>query len=198
MKLRYSLGSPFARKAAMAVHALGLADRIEMIDHDTDKANVVRQINPLHKIPMLIADDGTAIFDSPVVLEYLDEIAGGGKIMPVKGLERYRTLSRLALADGITEAAILIHYEDRWREEHQRAPKWIAHQQGKIERALGVFENDLPKSFDAAAMGLYCALTFLGQRKDWNWRETAPRLAAWYDAAQRNEACVIATEPKKA
>ncbi len=197
MKLRYSLGSPFARKAAMAVHALGLLDRIEMIDHDTDKTNVVRHINPLHKIPMLIADDGTAIFDSPVILECLDEIAGGGKIFPARGLDRYKTLSRLALADGIAEAAILIHYEDRWREEHQRAPKWIAHQQGKIERALAVFESDVPRSFDAAAIGLFCALTFLGQRKDWNWRESAPKTAAWYDDVKRNEACVIATEPRQ-
>ncbi len=74
----------------------GLVDRIEMIDHDADKGNALRQVNPLHKIPMLIADDGSAIFDSPVILEYLDEIAGGGRIMPARGLERYKTLSRLA------------------------------------------------------------------------------------------------------
>jgi len=198
MKLRYSLGSPFGRKAAMAVHALGIVDRIEMIDHEADKGNALRHVNPLHKIPMLIADDGSAIFDSPVILEYLDEIAGGGRIMPARGLERYKTLSRLALADGITEAAILIHYEDKWRESHQRVPAWIAHQQGKIERAIDVFESNLPSSFDAAAMGLYCALNFTGQRKDWDWRANAPQLAGWFDKAKSSEPCVIATEPKKA
>lgn len=197
MKLRFSLGSPFARKAAMAVHALGLAQRIEMIDHDADKTNEVRHINPLHKIPMLIVDDSTHIFDSPVILECLDEIAGGGKIMPASGIERYKTLSRLALADGISEAEVLIMYEDRWREPGQKSLPWIAHQQGKIERAIGVFEKAIPQTFDAAAMGLYCALTFVGLRKDWNWRTNAPKLSAWYDETKKREPSIAATEPKK-
>ena len=197
MKLRYSLGSPFGRKAAMAAHALGLAGIITMIDHDADKSNEVRHINPLHKIPMLIAQDGTPVFDSPVILEYLDEIAGGDRIIPAEGIERYKTLTRLALADGIAEAEVLIHYEDRWREPDQKSPRWIAHQHSKIERALAYFENALPESFDAAAMGLYCALTFLGQRKDWDWRAHAPKLAAWYEATKIREPSVAATEPRK-
>lgn len=198
MKLRFSLGSPFARKAAMAVHALGLAQRIEMIDHDADKTNEVRHVNPLHKIPMLLVDDGTPIFNSPVILEFLDEMAGGGRIIPASGVERYKTLSRLALADGISEAEVLIMYEDRWREPGQKSLPWIAHQQGKIERAIAMFENELPQTFDAAAMGLYCALNFVGQRKDWNWRTNAPRLSAWFDDVKMREPSIAATEPKKA
>ncbi len=196
MKLRYSMGSPFGRKAAMAVHALGLTGSIEMIDHDADKSNEVRQINPLHKIPMLIADDGSPIFDSPVILEYLDEIAGGGKIIPARGLERYKTLSRLALADGITEASILIHYEDRWREPAQKAQPWIEHQLGKIKRAIAEFEKDVPKEFDAAAMGLVCALTFVTREGQWDWRPHAPKLAAWLDDVSKNEPAVAATVKK--
>jgi glutathione S-transferase len=157
MILRYSLGSPFARKTAMAAHALGLASQITMIDHDADPSNTVRHKNPLHKIPMLIADDGTAIFDSPIIMEYLDELAGGGKIMPARGIDRYRTLSQLALADGVAEAMVLVHYEDRWREPEQVSQRWIDHQSGKITRGLQEFENALPETFDAAAMGLYCA-----------------------------------------
>lgn len=196
MKLRCSFGSPFARKAAIAVFALGLEDRVELIDHEADKSNAVRQLNPLHKVPMLIAGDGTAIFDSPVILEYLDEIAGGGKIMPARGIERYKTLSRLALADGISEAEVLIHYEDRWREPEQKSPRWIEHQRGKIARALSVFENDLPTRFDAAAMGLFCAVNFLERSKDWDWRSHAPNVAAWFDAIRKTEPSIIATEPK--
>lgn len=195
MKLRYSLGSPFARKTAMAVHALGLAGKVEMIDHSADPSNAVRHQNPLHKIPMLIADNGEAIFDSPVIVEYLDELAGGGKIIPAKGLPRYRTLTRLALADGIAEATVLIYYEDRWRDPGQKSERWINHQAQKIERALEVFENDLPQSFDAADMGLFCALHFLDRNPVYFWRERFPKLAAWMTQAAASEPVVKLTEP---
>lgn len=198
MKLRYSLGSPFGRKAAMAAHALGLAGGIEMIEHDADTSNEIRHINPLHKIPMLIAGDGTAIYDSPVILEYLDEIAGGGKIFPARGIERYKTLTRLALADGIAEAEVLIHYEDRWRTPEQKSLPWIAHQHSKIERAIAEFEAKPPEKFDAAAIGLYCALTFSARRAGWDWRLNAPKLSAWYDQTKTQEPAIAATEPKKA
>ena len=194
MKLRYSLGSPFARKAAMAVHALGLAGKIEMIDHESDAENRLRHANPLHKIPMLIADDGTLIFDSPVILEYLDEVAGGGRIIPARGIERYRTLSRLALADGICEAAALIHYESRWRKPEMRSTEWVAHQQGKIERGIAEFEKEIPRAFDAAAIGLYCALVFVDRATNWDWRSHAPKLAEWFDKTVANEPAVVATK----
>lgn len=194
MKLRYSLGSPFARKTVIAAHVLGLIGRLELIDHGADPDNTVRHINPLHKIPMLIADDGTAIYDSPVILEYLDELAGGGKIIPASGLARYRTLSRLALADGISDSGILIMNEMRHHEGEAISQKWIDLQRGKIKRALAAFENDLPESFDAAAMGLFCALMFLSTQ-DWDWRAHAPKAAAWYDHIKTAEPSILATEP---
>ncbi|MBM3607164.1 MAG: glutathione S-transferase family protein [Alphaproteobacteria bacterium] len=196
MILRYSLGSPFARKTAMAAHALGLAAKIEMIDHTADPSNTVRHKNPLHKIPMLIAGGGEAIFDSPVIMEYLDEIAGGGRIIPARGLPRYQTLTRLALADGVAEAAVLIHYEDRWRDEGQKSQRWIDHQASKIHRSLELFESDPPVSFDAAAMGLYCALSFL-DRTAITWRNQCPRLVAWMAKVEKTEPSVTLTEPAK-
>lgn len=195
MILRYSLGSPFARKCAMAAHALGLAAQIEMIDHGADPSNAVRHKNPLHKIPMLIADNGAEIFDSPVIMEYLDELAGGGKIMPARGVERYQALTRMALADGIAEATVLVHYEGRWREPEQKSQRWIDHQTGKVERGLAMLENDPPQTFDAAAMALYCALAFLDTGKVYDWRTHCPRLVAWMSEADRNEPCVAATKP---
>lgn len=196
MLLRYSNGSPFGRKASMAVHALGLAQKMEMVDHGADPGNATRQRNPLHKIPMLITDGGAEIFDSPVILEYLDAYAGGGKLFPRDGEERFKALSRLALADGITEATVLIHYEDRWREPEQKSRKWIDHQRGKIERALGVFEINIPKAFDGAAMGLFCALYFLDRQDILDWRSAYPKLAAWYEHIRATEPSAQATEIK--
>jgi len=195
MKLRYSLGSPFARKPVIAAHVLGLVGRLELIDHAADPDNAVRHINPLHKIPMLVADNDVAIFDSPVILEYLDELAGGGKIIPASGLARYRTLSRLALADGIADAGVLIMNEMRHHEGAAVSQKWIDLQRGKIKRALDAFENELPESFDAAAMGLFCALAFLSTQ-DWDWRAHAPKVAAWFDHVKLTEPSIAATEPR--
>lgn len=195
MLLRYSNGSPFGRKASMAVHALGLKDTIEMVDHTQDAGNATRHRNPLHKIPMLITDSGAEIFDSPVIMEYLDELAGGGKLFPRSGEERYKALSRLALADGITEATVLIHYEDRWREPDQKSQRWIDHQRGKVERGLAVFENDLPTAFDGAAMGLFCAVYFVERQEIIDWRAIYPRLATWYDAMRNTQPSAKATEP---
>lgn len=195
MILRYSLGSPFARKCAMAAHALGLATQMEMIDHGADPTNAMRHKNPLHKIPMLIAGNGAEIFDSPVIMEYLDELAGGGKLLPARGLERYQALTRMALADGVTEATVLVHYEDRWREPGQKSQRWIDHQTGKIERGLAIFENDPPVTFDAAAMALYCTLAFLDTGKVYDWRSRCPRLVRWMSEAERDQPCVAATAP---
>ena len=82
MKLRYSPASPFARKCAIASHVLGLAGRIELVDGEGDPGDAIRSRNPLNKIPLLVADDGDAIFDSVVICEYLDHVAGGGRIIP--------------------------------------------------------------------------------------------------------------------
>ena len=196
MLLRYSNGSPFGRKASIAAHALGLADKMEMVDHAADPENATRQRNPLHKIPMLITDSGAEIFDSPVILEYLDALAGGGKLFPKEAEERFKALSRLALADGITEATVLIHYEDRWREPHQKNPKWVEHQRGKIERGLAAFENEIPEAFDGAAMGLFCALYFVDRQNVLDWRAQFPKLAAWYEQTRASEPSVQATELK--
>ncbi len=194
MLLRYSNGSPFGRKASMAAHALGLASKIEMVDHSQDTGNTTRHRNPLHKIPMLITDSGAEIFDSPVILEYLDEVAGGGKLFPRSGEERYKALSLLALADGITEAQVLIHYEDRWHEGAQRSQGWVDHQIGKIERALGFFENNIPEQFDGAAMGLFCAIYFVDRQKSVDVQAQFPRLAAWYETMCKTQPSAIATE----
>ena len=196
MILRYSNGSPFARKASIAVHMLGLSGKIEMLDHADDPDNTTRHRNPLHKVPMLLLDDGAQIFDSPVIMEYLDELAGGGKLFPASGPEKYKALTRLALADGIAEASVLTLYEKRFHEGEQISQKWLEHQNGKVERAMEYFNQNIPTSFDGAAIGLFCAVTFVERQQNVpDWRNRFPTLASWFENVRENEPSIKATEP---
>ena len=116
MLTTYSFGSPFGRKARIAVSVLGFDGKVKVESATTqDPSDPLRQQNPLGKIPVLILDDGSAIFDSPVILEYLDHLAGGGKILPKDSKARFDALQLQALADGIMDASILIVYEGRYR-----------------------------------------------------------------------------------
>jgi glutathione S-transferase len=184
MLLRSSSASPFARKVRIAAAVLGLADRIEVVPTDTnDPGDSLRTQNPLGKIPTLVLEDGRAIYDSAVILEYLDYLAGGGKIIP-SGAERFDVLTRAALADGIAEAAILKIYEQRWREEGARSARWLDHQSGKIGRGLAAFEAGPPPAgrIDVASIALACALGYLDLRFGGGWRAERPGLVAWLDA----------------
>lgn len=184
MILRSSPPSPYGRKVKIAASLLGLSDQIEIVPTDTiDPNDSIRQQNPLGKIPALILDDGMVVYDSRVIVECLDLKAGGGKIIP-HGAERIATLTLQALADGIMDAAILQMYERRFREEARREPKWIAHQQGKIDRALaGLETQDLPLQPTPwiGEIALACALGYLDLRFEGAWRANHPRLVAWLD-----------------
>jgi glutathione S-transferase len=186
MILRSSSASPFARKVRIAASVLDLNKRIEIVPADTsDPTDTLRVQNPLGKIPTLLLADGRAIYDSAVILEYLDHLAGGGKIIPT-GPERFEKLTRAALADGVIDAAILKVYETRWREDGARSARWLDHQTGKIGRglaALDALHHDLdPDRIDVAAIALACALGYLDLRFAGAWRTERPKLAAWLAA----------------
>ncbi|RME99049.1 MAG: glutathione S-transferase, partial [Alphaproteobacteria bacterium] len=117
MILRSSPASPYGRKCKMAAIILGLIDKVEVVPADTrDPKDSMRQQNPLGKIPILITDDGRELFDSPVICEYLDSLAGGGRLFP-QGEARWQALKLQALGDGILDAALLQVYERRYRPE---------------------------------------------------------------------------------
>ncbi|WP_089174383.1 glutathione S-transferase [Bosea sp. AS-1] len=183
--LRSSPTSPFGRKVKIAASELGLTDRIEVVMADTnDPSESLRQQNPLGKIPTLVLEDGTTLFDSRVVVEYLDALAGGGKIIPT-GTTRFAQLRLQALADGICDAGLLQVYEGRFRPEEGRNANWLAHQDGKIGRALATLEADPPASEGRPQIGeiaLACALGYLDLRFEGKWRAAHPRLVAWLDA----------------
>lgn len=184
MILRTSPASPFGRKVKLAAALLGLADRIEIVAADTnDPSDTLRTQNPLGKIPVLITDEGKALYDSPVIVAYLDHLAGGGRLLPA-GAERFEVLCLEALCDGLMDAALLQVYEGRFRSEDKRDANWLAHQAAKVERALGVLEEQadaLGDRIDAGTIALACALGYLDLRFSGTWREGHPRLVAFLE-----------------
>ena len=186
MLLRSSPPSPFGRKVKIAASLLGLTPeiRIEIAD-PTDPNDSVRRQNPLGKIPTLITEDGVALYDSRVILEYLDHRAGGGRILPAAPTARFAALTLQALCDGILDASILQVYEGRWRPSERHEPKWLAYQADKIARALAVLEDAPPKIDPLPTVGqitLACALGYRDLRFPGTWRAEHPRLVAWLDA----------------
>lgn len=181
--LRSTKTSPFGRKVRIAAQVLGVDGRITRLDADTRNANDdLRQQNPLGKMPCLLIGE-EAFYDSGVILELLDLVAGSGQLLPPvsQPIGRLRSLTRARLADGITEASLLMVYEDRFREREQRSRIWLDHQRGKVERALAVFEADPPdpETTDLVSIGLACALGYLDWREPVDWRSHHPRLVAW-------------------
>lgn len=176
--LRSSETSPFGRKVRMAAIALELADRMIVQTADTsDPQDSLRLQNPLGKMPCLLIGD-EAIFDSAVILELLDEVDGTHRLIPQDGMARFRALTRAKLADGVTDAALLMVYDGRFRDTP--SPRWLDHQAQKIARALAALEANPPAvQADIVGITLACALSYLDWRAPVQWRETHPRLVAW-------------------
>jgi glutathione S-transferase len=164
----------------------GLSDRITVEPTDTtDPADSLRAKNPLGKIPTLILEDGTVLYDSRVILEFFDAEGGGGIILPAGGSERFRALTLQALADGLMDAALLQVYEKRWRPAELQYRPWTEHQAGKAERALAALETGPAPLSGAPHVGqiaLACALGYLDLRFEGTWRETHPRLVDWLES----------------
>jgi glutathione S-transferase len=181
--LRTSFGSPFGRKARIAISLLGLDDRIKLEPASTqDSADPLRKQNPLGKVPVLLLDDGTAVFDSPVILEYLDVLAGGGRILPKDPKARFDALRLEALADGVLDASILIVYEGRYRPADKHEQKWLDLQSGKVDRGLTALEAAPPSIDETPNVGqitLACMLGYLDFRFEGHWRKDHPRLTDW-------------------
>lgn len=185
MILRSSPASPFARKVRIAASLLGLASAIDVrATNLEDPADSVRAQNPLGKIPVLILDDGTNYYDSRVILEYLDHLAGGGRIIPREPKARFEALRLQALCDGILDACILLVYEGRYRPADKQAQGWIDRQSDKVARGLAALEAAPPKVDpvpDVGQIALACLLGYRDLRFGGTWRKDYPRLLAWHD-----------------
>jgi glutathione S-transferase len=198
MQLRSSPASPFGRKVKIAAHYLGLFDRVTVVPADTnDPQDSLRQQNPLGKIPVLLLDEGTALYDSRVILDYLDFLAGGGRIIPA-GPARYDVLTRQALADGIMDASLLRVYEGRFREAEHHSARWLEVQTGKVERGLASFEKRagaFDPALDAGSIALACALGYLDLRFAGAWRQDYPGLLAWLTEFEAQVPSFASTRP---
>ena len=185
MILRSSPASPFARKVRIAASLLGLASAIDVrATNLEDPADSVRAQNPLGKIPVLILDDGTNYYDSRVILEYLDHLAGGGRIIPREPKARFEALRLQALCDGILDACILLVYEGRYRPADKQVQTWIDRQSDKVARGLAALEASPPKLDpvpDVGQIALACLLGYRDLRFGGTWRKDYPRLLAWHD-----------------
>lgn len=183
--LRSSSPSPFGRKIKIAVDVLGLSEKVTVEAANTaDPDDTIRKQNPLGKIPALVLENGTVLYDSRVIIEYLDHFAGGGKILPADE-SRFDILRLQALSDGIMDAGILQVYERRFRAKDKQDDGWLAYQAEKVTRALEMLENDTParvnnvSDVNAGNIALACALGYQDVRFSGDWRNIYPGLTAW-------------------
>lgn len=187
MELRYSYGSPYVRKVRIALHELGLDDRVTgvltWVQQPNKTLESLRTLNPLGKIPTLVTDDGEVLYDSVVILEFLDSLHDGAKLIPPSGNARWRALRLQALGDGILDSIVALVFEERRKVEH-RWDAWVQHHEANIARALDVLEReaallDGPVTVGQIAVGT--ALGFLDFRfAPMRWRDGRPALAAWF------------------
>jgi glutathione S-transferase len=185
----------------IALSVLGLNDvKVEPAD-TMDSSDSVREQNPLGKIPVLIAEDGTSYYDSRVILEYLDHRAGGGKIVPREADRRFEALRLQALCDGILDASILTIYEGRWRQVDKHEPKWLDHPAGKVQRSFAELEAKppalplAPVPPNVGQIALACTLGYRDFRFAGDWRGSHPRLVAWLDGFAKRVPAFAETTP---
>ncbi|MEQ8665548.1 MAG: glutathione S-transferase N-terminal domain-containing protein [Rhodospirillales bacterium] len=184
MKLWFSTASPFVRKVRMAAIELGLDDRVELVEFGRPgPASAVAADNPLGKVPTLVTDDGEAIYDSSVICEYLDGLAGSGRLLPTDFTERTRVKVLEALADGVMDAGVLRIMESR-RPENERSPAWVEKQTQACRQGLDGLEavaDRLGDGVSVAHIAICCGLGWLEFRSiEPDWRDSRPALADWY------------------
>jgi glutathione S-transferase len=199
MKLHWSPRSPFVRKVMITAHELGLVDRLNCVRTVAATAKPhagLMRDNPLSKIPTLVLDDGTVIYDSPVICEYLDRLPGKATLFPTAFPERITALRRQALGDGFLDFLLL------WRNELEREHPSQAHLASFAERrrvtllALDQEAEALASSsFSIGHIAIGCALSYLDFRfASDDWRSGHSRITAWH-ATFAKRPSVRATEP---
>jgi glutathione S-transferase len=201
MRLLSAPSSPFGRKVKMTARIKGVIDQIKIESVDTGSptgAEYLRRDNPLAKIPVLILDDGTQLFDSHVICEYLDSLKPTPKLFPVAGAERFNTLTLGALGDGIMEAALTVVYEKRFRPEEKWVQTWIDRQQAKIDAGIAHLEANPPLwglMPDYGHITIASALGYLDLRQAGAWRANAPKLVKWLDQFDKAVPAFALTKP---
>lgn len=190
MKLFYGPTSPYVRKVVVAAHECGLHDRIERVDTSPWAADTTYGgVNPVGKVPALITDEGQVLYDSPVIVEYLDSLHDGPKLIPASGPKRFDQLRIAALADGMMDAIILLFSELTRRPPELRWQFWGDRMRGTAARSLDALEGDAagfdPEKPDIAQISTATGLGWVEFRLDTlgiDFRDGHPTLSAWFDA----------------
>ncbi len=201
MRLIHAPTSPFVRKVMVVAHESGLAGAIETVFNPASPLQrdpALTDANPLGKIPVLELADGTTLYDSPVICEYLATRGRAPGLFPAAGPARWAALTQQALGDGLLDAALAARYEATLRPEPLRWQGWRDIQLGKIAGALARMEALVPELPDAPSIGTItfgCALGYLDFRfPELDWRGRHPALAPWFAAFDARPA-MAATRP---
>ena len=184
MKLFGSPGSPYARKVRIVLAEKQIPHEY-IVARGSAAGSPVPAFNPLGKVPTLVRDDGSGLYDSPVIVEYLDTLGSGPRLIPEAPAERLEVLRWQALGDGVAEATVNINHDLREPKEKQHAPEWFQRQHEKIDRGLGVMEKDLGAGqfcfggrFTLADIAAGYALGYLDfALAEVEWRKAHPALA---------------------
>jgi glutathione S-transferase len=185
MELYYSISSPYARKVQVLIIEKGLVDRVKLTLANPFAVNEqLQRVNPLHKIPALVLDDGSSLYDSPVICEYLDSFNPHLPTIPPTGTARFTVLRQQAIADGIMDAAIATVMETR-RTDAESSKLWLARWETAIIASLNVLETEIqtcPDQIDIGQIAIGCALGYLDFRlAALNWRHDRVNLGKWFD-----------------
>lgn len=186
MELLYQTHSPYARKVLVFAHEAGLADRIDVVHHETSptlRNETVFARNPLGKVPILLRDGQPPIFESDVICAYLDTLHGGRPLIPAEGEDRWKTLQVQAVAQGIAEAGIAVRWETVRRPEALRFP---ALRDGYVDKLVASYdwlerELDTDAAVDVGHIAVATALAWIEFRSLPEFRRDRPRLSAWYE-----------------
>src|SRR3984885_11010247 len=186
MKLTFSAASPFARKVRIAAIELGLIDKIEFVPAAVvpgQPNDEYSKINPLKKLPALILDNGDVIIDSYVIVEYLDELAGGGKLIPASGPTRWQVKTDHSLLQGMLDSMLLCRYEKMVRPQGLQWQAWSDDHWNRAWSGMARFEKRddvLNGPLTIAQIGLVCVLGYADFRfADCGWRKAYPKLDAF-------------------
>ena len=184
MKLIGALTSPYVRKVRVVMAEKKLD--FQLVLEDVWNSDTIRASNPLGKVPCLVMEGGEAVFDSRVIVEYLDALSPVGKLIPPSGRQRVEVRTWEALADGLLDAAILARLENHWagRAPEQRSPAWVERQMKTVSGALKSMSQGLGEkswcagnAFTLADVAVGCALGYLDFRfPQVDWRTEYPNL----------------------
>jgi glutathione S-transferase len=204
MKLIGSLASPYVRKVRIVMAEKKLDYQFELEDVWTSDA--IMKSNPLGKVPVLVMEGGEAVFDSRVIVEYIDTRSPVGKLIPETGRERTEVRTWEALGDGLQDAAILARLEQTWagRSEGQRSAAWVSRQMDKVHACLAAMSQGLGEKawcsgnhFTLADIATGCALGYLDFRfPHIDWRGSHPNLSKLYEKLALRQSFIDTAPPR--